>query len=175
MCQIEKNPCDEFPCYNGGACSKLSVTDFVCVCHPDFEGELCEIEREVESTKVFVIPTAAVIPRSATTISTSTTVILTEDQDEEDEADTNPEPEPENPQDIIIPFIDINLTEIFNHIDDLEYLLEKLQEPKMIGFCTGLLVIILILCRIICCSKKSGNQNQAGNLATVEPVNFIDM
>ncbi|KAH8741303.1 extracellular membrane associated protein [Cryptosporidium ryanae] len=35
-------PCDPNPCLNGGSCTELPMSNYICVCNPFYDGELCE-------------------------------------------------------------------------------------------------------------------------------------
>ncbi|KAK6590338.1 extracellular membrane associated protein [Cryptosporidium xiaoi] len=35
-------PCDPSPCLNGASCTELPMSNYICVCNPFYNGELCE-------------------------------------------------------------------------------------------------------------------------------------
>ncbi|XP_067659130.1 basement membrane-specific heparan sulfate proteoglycan core protein-like isoform X2 [Haliotis asinina] len=43
----DRGICDRKPCQNGGDCSEISLTDYRCICPPDYTGKSCETEINI--------------------------------------------------------------------------------------------------------------------------------
>ncbi|XP_047424502.1 basement membrane-specific heparan sulfate proteoglycan core protein isoform X3 [Mugil cephalus] len=44
---IDNSPCDRRPCLNGGHCMSSAEYEFQCLCKDGFEGEICEVVKDV--------------------------------------------------------------------------------------------------------------------------------
>ncbi|RNA01422.1 neurogenic locus notch -like protein [Brachionus plicatilis] len=45
-CEKVTNLCESNTCLNGGTCVKNSISDFCCLCPPDYSGNLCEFKMQ---------------------------------------------------------------------------------------------------------------------------------